>query len=401
MKRNILLLFSVILFVSSSFAGNDLEEMKYRRSSIYSILINHDDQKFAKEIGDVFLKIPTPDKYNNHNLSVRIVSVSGKIGDENVFNSFIENNGIASRMVSRWFNRDPLTGECNVDLVKSRGLYNADEFDKEIASRSIRGIAMLEDAGEDLISNTFLLVNDIRYLDREKTGQATGSAFRLLGAIADAALGTETFTDLGNTMGSMMETLKGFRVLVNTHLYRLVWDEETASIFYRDFYSSNPDTVKVKAFNDNRGKFRLEYVGSQRSSGKDISFIGVNLNLPEIMIRKACQRAIDENIASLQKNFEAFKVKTPLLGVEPLTAYIGMKEGITEDSRFEVLEVIEKDGKVIYDRVGVIKPVPGMIWDNRYMAAEEGATGSELRYTTFKKVSGRDFYQGMLIREIK
>jgi len=42
-----------------------------------------------------------------------------------------------------------------------------------------------------------------------------------------------------------------------------------------------------------------------------------------------------------------------------------------------------------------------MIWDNRYMAKEEGAPGSELKYTTFKRISGRDFYPGMLIREIK
>lgn len=401
MKKIVLLLFALVVGAGNIFAGNEGKEEDYRRSSMYSILIKHDDQKFSKEIGEVFLNIPTPDKYNDHNLSVRVISVNSKIKDENVFNEFIENNAIASRMVSRWFNRDPYTGECNVELVKSRGLYNASEFDKELAEQSIRGKAMLEDAGEDLISNTFLVVNDIRYLDREKAGQTAGAVFRILGTVADAALGTDSFSDLGNTMGTMMETLKGFKVLVNTYLYQLVWDEETSATFYKMYYSSVPDVEKVKAFNANRDKFRLQYVGSQKSSGKDVSFIGVNLSDPHVMIRKACQRAIDENIASLQKSFEVFKVKTPLLGVEPITAYIGMKEGITVDSRFEVLEVVENDGKREYNRVGIIKPVPGMIWDNRYMATEEGAVGSELGFTTFKKVSGRDFYPGMLIREIK
>lgn len=401
MKNIVLLLFALVVGAGNIFAGNDGKEEDYRRSSMYSILIKHDDQKFSKEIGEVFLNIPTPDKYNDHNLSVRVISVNSKIKDENVFNEFIEKNAIASRMVSRWFNRDPYTGECNVELVKSRGLYNASEFDKELASQSIRGKAILEDAGEDLISNTFLVVNDIRYLDREKAGQTAGAVFRILGTVADAALGTDSFSDLGNTMGTMMETLKGFKVLVNTYLYQLVWDEETSATFYKMYYSSVPDVEKVKAFNANRDKFRLQYVGSQKSSGKDVSFIGVNLSDPHVMIRKACQRAIDENIASLQKSFEVFKVKTPLLGVEPITAYIGMKEGITVDSRFEVLEVVENDGKREYNRVGIIKPVPGMIWDNRYMATEEGAVGSELGFTTFKKVSGRDFYPGMLIREIK
>ena len=34
------------------------------------------------------------------------------------------------------------------------------------------------------------------------------------------------------------------------------------------------------------------------------------------------------------------------------------------------------------------------------MAEEEGAPGATLGKTTFKKVSGGDFYPGMLIREI-
>lgn len=35
------------------------------------------------------------------------------------------------------------------------------------------------------------------------------------------------------------------------------------------------------------------------------------------------------------------------------------------------------------------------------MAIDDKAIGSDLSYTTFKKVSGGDFYPGMLIREIK
>ena len=33
-------------------------------------------------------------------------------------------------MVGRWFNRDYMTGVCDVELVKERGLYNASELDK-------------------------------------------------------------------------------------------------------------------------------------------------------------------------------------------------------------------------------------------------------------------------------
>ena len=119
------------------------------------------------------------------------------------------------------------------------------------------------------------------------------------------------------------------------------------------------------------------------------------------MIRKACQRAIDDNIVDLQKKFEQFRVKTPITSISPtITAQIGMKEGVSSESRYEVLEVIDNNGSMEYKRVGVIKPVPTMIWDNRFMAMEEGAYGADLGATTFIVESGKNFYPGMLIREI-
>ena len=112
--------------------------------------------------------------------------------------------------------------------------------------------------------------------------------------------------------------------------------------------------------------------------------------------------ALDENVADLQKKYEQFKIKAPIVSVEPaIKVEIGLKEGITEDSRFEVLEAQEKDGRVVYKRVGTVRPVKGKIWDNRFMAAEEMAYGADFGATTFKKESGGDFYPGLLIRQIK
>lgn len=389
---------------SQQVCAQQTEQMQYRRSSLYSLLINHTDQKFSKEIGDVFLKMPVPDKYNDHNLSVRVVSATKKIKDKEVGRNFLENNGIASRLVSRWFNRNVLTGECNTDLIKERGLYNASEFDKELADRSARGKAMLEDAGEDLIGNTFVLINDIRYVDKSNTGKGLGQFLRVAGSLAASYTGKSYYNDIGEIAGSMSETLKGFRVNIDTHLYQLIWDEETAMYFYTNCYSSDKkeNTDLLKAFNENRDKFKLKYIGSQHSDGGTTSFMGVKLDEPEQMIRKACQRALDENVMMLQRNFESFKIKSPLISTSPLCAEIGLKEGITPDSKFEVLEaVMDKNNKITYKRVGVIKPIPNLIWDNRYMAVEEGAYGADFRHTTFKKVSGNNFYPGMLIREIK
>lgn len=148
-----------------------------------------------------------------------------------------------------------------------------------------------------------------------------------------------------------------------------------------------------------RDKFKLKYAGSQLSDGSTTSFMGIKEDEPQLMVRKACQRALDDNVANLQKNYEAFKVKAPLLSTAPLTVQIGKK--VLEKSRFDVLEIQEKEGRTVYKRVGIIRPMSNLIWDNCFMAVEEKAEGANLGYTTFKKVSGSSFYQGMLIRVIK
>lgn len=408
MKRILLVALGALLLLGADYAAAQAQEFEYRRSSIYSLLINHEDQQFAKDIREAFVMIPVPDKFNDHELSVKVLSLGNKLkgadsDKENMeITSFLDRNRVASRLIGKWFNRDMNTGVCDMELVKERGLYNATEYDRILAEKSARSSALLADAGEDLIGNTFVLVNDIRYIDKSKTGAAIGMGLKVLGAVAGAATGNSDFADLGNTYGDLAETYKGFKVKINTFLYKLEWDETTAAIFYKDQYTAKPDNEKQNNFENGRGSYRLKYVGKVESSGSTTSFIGIKLDEPVAMVRKACQRALDENIASLQHEFEEFRTKSPLVSALPITAYVGMKEGVTKDSRFEVLEVIEKDnGMREYKRVGIIEPVDGLIWDNRYMAAEEGVAASSLGFTTFKKVSGGDFFPGMLIREIK
>lgn len=392
------------------------EEIKYRRSSIYTMLINHTEQEFGPIIRKAFLDLPVPDKYNDHNLSVRIVDMSEKLRDakkdeENpAITDFLAKNQIASRLVAKWFDRDFETGACDMELIKERGLYNATEIDKAIAKRSARGTAMLEDAGEELIGNTFVLVNDIRYIDKSEKSKVWGTVLQVIGTGLSIA-GTIAGGSSGNNMkamgslttlsGDMVESLKGFKVRINTFLYQLVWNDKVAANFYNKWQDAG-GVCDPMIFNNMRDKFTLKYVGKVESKGSTTSFMGVNLDEPIYMVRKACQRALDENVVTLQREFEAFRTKSPLISVHPLRAYIGMKEGVSEDSRFEVLEMVEdKKGRTTYKKVGEVKPKKDLIWDNRYMSEEEKAENATLGFTTFEKVKGGSFQKGMLIREIK
>lgn len=412
MKKTLLTL--VIVLASTYLWSKKIDEIDYKRSSIYSILVNHTEQKYASFISDVFCKMPMPDKYNEHNLSVRILTTNKQTPEDGSL--FLEQNDIASRLVSKWFNRNQETGECNTELIKERGLYNASMFDMMFASQTVRGNSMLADAGEELIGNTFVLVNDIRYVDAEKQAQAAsigiavGSA--LLGAFVGAAQNSNKQSDnnnagnaisnLGMLAANIVSTIKGFKVVVHTYLYQLVWDDETADFFYGSLYSEKADPYKINLFNESRKKFKLKYIGKQLSNGRDISCMGVNLDTPDQMVMKACTRAIDENCANLAKNFEQFKIKEKIVSTSPITVAIGKKEEITENSKFEVLQPVEKsNGTISYRQVAIIKPRRGLIWDNRYMAKEENAVGSSLNGTTFYKVSGGKIVPGMLVRELK
>ena len=398
MERRFLIL-ALILCLACSVQGQS-DTTKYRRGSIYSIMIKHENQPFADDLGKIFVEMPVPDKYNNHDLNVKIVSIGeSKLKDQEAIPEFLKTNFIASRLVGKWFNRDAKTGACDMELIKERGVYNASASDEELAKKSIRGRAMLEDAGEELINCTFVLVNDISYTLTSANPMLTPLKRGLSKLIAkqdDNDIEKKAVEGTIAKIGS-----GGFKVRVHTYLYRLDWDEKMSERFYKECYGESPDEAKKRNFDSLRGDFTLQYMGDQESSGSKIKAFAMDFN-PTMVVRIACQRALDENVAKLQRNFDVFKVKAPLLNISPITSQIGMKEGMTEKSRYEVLEVIEDErGHIEYKRVGVIKPVAGKIWDNRFMAVEEGAENATLGFTTFEKVSGGDFYSGMLIREIK
>ena len=401
--RHITTCLAILIAGSTISAQESSQKLEYRRSSICSFLVSRLDQKMYDRIQQKYIEIPTPDKYNDHNLSIRMINVGKKGNYADSISNWLDNNKIASRIVAKWYNRNMLTGECNMSLIQERGLYNATEFDKELAARSPRGIAMLADAGEELISNTFVLVHEAHYIDNAKRSQNVSTGLKIGGALLGAFIGVD-LSDAFDLLGDLAATFKGFRVKFHSRLYQLVWDEEAQATFYQDYYSANPDSIKRIAFEANRNKFKLKYIGEVESSGSQNSFLGISEENPEIMIRKACQRAIDDNVRDLQKKFEVFRVKSPIIDVlsnNEVLVPIGMKEGVNEDSEYEVLEAIEKDGRIEYKRISTIEPVKDRIWDNRFMAKEEGAYGSDLTATTFKVKSGKTPYPGVLVRQIK
>lgn len=289
-----------------------------------------------------------------------------------------------------------------MDLVKERGSYDASALDVAKAKASKRGLDILSDAGEELIGKTFVLINEFKYTDKEVVAKKANGWLNVLGAVGDYAgvSNASTVTTLVGTGATIAG--KGFIVKANSHLYQLVWDEETANKFFTDLWADDTTITeeKKKAF-DETDIFKLRYVGTDNSWADVQSSVFTNKSNEEL-VQRATVKSVDNVIVKLQKAHDEFKTKTPLYTGEPITAKIGLKEGLTKKSVFDVIEQqIDENGKTKYVDVGTVKvDTKYPIWDNQYGAEEENTDKTTDR-TYFKKVSGKDFFPGMLLVQRK
>lgn len=412
------------------------EGANYCRSSLHTILIESDHFKNKESVTKAYYAAPFPNKYNDHNIGIKSLNpndfpitdaereaakvkksqmgkalagaaseITGGIINPNgediplIIDKFIEKNKIANKLVAKWFDRHE-DGTFDMELIGKRGHYNASEMDANIAKNSARGTAMLADAGEELINNTFVVFSKLNFVSNELVAKtihdfAIKKTELLKNAIAQLA--AQKIADK-----IYEKTRKGYSVWTTSYLYKLTWNDSIAAVFYRDLWidKSNPDEVKKKLF-ESTDLFKLEFVGKEKS--RNLVLTTKDQASTDDIINLATIRNMDAVYAKLQKKYDVFKTKTPILSNSPLCAMIGMKEGLKGGEKFEVLELMEDEetGKRSYKKVGKITVDKKSIWDNRYNAGELADDGNtDIKYTRFKG-NKKKIFAGMLIRQIK
>jgi len=434
MKRYIVIYALCAVVGAQAFAQNQLS---YRRNSLATMLVYHPEDEFGYEIYKAFDSLPIPDKYDDHSIEdTKIIDNSSIWGVQRHDSGYykatyghqltaqeLQKNAqhtedllneaeMAKWMVAKWFG---LNGNSiddatfNTELIQTRGQYNASDVDVAVALQTTRGLAALSDAGEELIGQTFVLVNDITYITAEQEAQAAKVAMGVIGGLLDAFTGGHSGRDLAKAAGAIADSFTGFKVKTHSYLYQLEWNDTIAAIFYQYHYTGVPNPEKIQAFLDDKTTYRLKYVAHEYEFDKK-SVLKGKYERTEL-VRTICARSMDKNIVALGKQYEDFKVKTPVYSVltnskgtiEGYAAKIGMKEGITENSKFQVVQRIQnpETGKTTYKYVATVKPKKGKIWDNRYNAVLEQDEGSTLPYTTFTKTAGGEILPGMLLIEGK
>ena len=431
------IILSFLLLSCAALTAQAEEALSYRRNSLATLLVYHPEDEFGPEIYKAFDSLPIPDKYDDHSIEgYSIIDNSTIWGVQRKDSGYykatyghqltaaelqknakhtenlLNQEEMGKQMVAKWFGLSGNNVEdatFNTKLIQTRGQYNANDVDVALALQTTRGLASLSDAGEELLGQTFVLVNDITYVTAEQEAQAAKTAMNVIGAIFDGITGGNSGRQVAQTAGAIADSFTGFKVKTHSYLYQLEWNDSIAAIFYQFHYTGKPDPAKIQAFLDDKTTYRLKYVAHEYEFDKK-SVLKGKYSRTEL-VRTICARSMDKNIVALAKQYEDFKVKTPVYQVltnergkvEGYAAKIGMKEGIDEGSKFQVVQRIQdpETGKTKYKYVATVKAKKGAIWDNRYNAVLEEADGATLPYTTFTKTAGGEILPGMLLIEGK
>lgn len=439
-------LFLVVLCAGMAYSGlaqkKDSINTNYQRSSLALFLMEDVGMPMKDTILQSFNTAPFPDKFNNHNVAVRsfercttlteedqaafdaavnlatsqnaaeapkkkgmfgkflkaaasdasggVVGATSKDEMAVSANKFLVDQKIAKQMFDKWFLDS--AGNFSLALAQERGLYNATKSDVEQAASSVYGTASLADAGIDLVNNTFAVVCNYRYMPKDSlvaliggvavaAAEASGNSYAVMGAKA-------AMMALSASLGA------GYYVVVNTYLFQLNWNDNVQNQLSQVW--DNREAYDAADF------YGFKYIGNTTGWAQVKAGIFTNKDQAEL-IRIATVNATDAAIAKLEKKYDVFKTKSPLMVAEDgtLYAHIGMKEGIEPKDKYEVLEraIDPKTGRTIYKSKGTITVVKDHIWDNRYMADQEPDHDSSINETYFEGKG--DYCNGLLIRQIK
>ena len=450
MKINKYIVLSIIvIFSSNNFAqpsDKKDKEIDYKRSSLTMVLIEDNDLGKEKDmVINSYNANPFPDKYNFHKLSdqklnindlkltleeykkagfyldtlktpldflkaakkplnkVKFLNNEKTIGvlepsKEEITNMYIDKyikeKKIAKQIVSTWLNKKE-DGTIDLELLKSRGLYSASDFDKSRAETAILPTDILFDMG--LMGNSYVVFNKMDFYENEPVARLIRDAAK---AESMKQLAGKPEIIVKNAIAAIDKvydlTKEGYTVKASTYLYQLKWNDEIAERFKNEFFKNkkgDDNWVIDQTHWDTTNLFNLDFVG-KNVTGSIV--VGGTKSLQEI-IDLQVKRTMDNAMAKLQKEYVQFRPVVPISSADPVvTAKIGLKEGIEPGQQFEILQKApdkKRPGLTTYVKIGQVKVNKKMpIWDNRIGAVDTVA----VKYTSFKGKSKEKY--GVFLR---
>ncbi|OQY00534.1 MAG: hypothetical protein B6I20_08605, partial [Bacteroidetes bacterium 4572_117] len=340
---------SLLLFAFNLNAQNTDQVKKrgpaddYSRSSISYLLLDFASEKYASQIKQGIYNSVVPSKFDNNNLKQKTLRApyyhtktpSLRKNTESVRKA-LSADLYANKIVKFWWKiKDD--GSYSTDLIKKRGFYNATDIDVNEADAGKRGRAALADAGEKLIANSYVLVLDYNNVQTMKDIYDKKDE-----RARKAAKKAKT------EFVPVERKYNGYKGKLTAYLFKVNYSDTVQGYLMDAFTDDNKfDLNKVdKIFNEVYSPFKFErsesvqVSGTQANPGEYLAPL-VQKSKPQLMI-KLVNDGISKTISKLEKSLEAFRVKTPLVSTRPITAKIGVKEGLTHERRYFVWEYVER-----------------------------------------------------------
>ena len=374
--------FLMIIFVIPSFLfAQDIQESAKKAKSFVSseydrnavTLIGIDlGENLSNQVLTRFFTQPVPGKFFDNTIKNNIIrpdakrdsmfGIMSKFDDKEIVN-WLNQNKVGQQILSVWFNRQP-DGSFNVDVLKERGLFNANDNEFIVASASKRGESSLMDMGLQLVNQSYVIAFDFH--DIMNMPQYYNKA----------------------EVEAEKRIMNGFKSSLNTYLFKLDFNDSVAAVFFQDYWIGENDPNKearVKAFEN--ADFPFIATSNQHNTLSSTQYnVGQTLapNVPKTnneLLDQLGTMAIESVIADIEKQKQEFRVKGMVSSVKPISAKIGKKEGLKFDQRYFVLENrTRNNGDITSKRVGVVKSMK--VVDNR------SVTAGQTDPSTFYQIAG-------------
>ena len=277
-----------------------------------------------------------------------ILTSRGSLGhqkNEQRFKAVLKDYDIARQIVAKWFNYDGKPkadgSYFDMNLIAERGFHNASELDKmnaEGGTRSARSV--LEEEGEMLLENSFLMMNAIVFYPNEPYERAIYEA-------VEKHFGKSSLVTLGARL--LYESKKdGYTVNIITELWKLKWDDSILNEFYKKCWN-NPE------YFESTDMFEMEFVGSTAYHAS----VAFSLHKSKEQIFSLClDKSMDKVFYKTQKDYEVFRPIVTLMQNDPYMAIdAGTKEGLSlkGGERFEQVTLAQKEnGEYYYKSTGLV-----------------------------------------------
>ncbi|MBO7433410.1 MAG: hypothetical protein J6U13_06600 [Salinivirgaceae bacterium] len=384
MRRFLLsvLLIGTMQLANAQADGSYMKE--YNRNSLTILLV--DGGKYSSDLKEAMSTVTVPEKFDNNMLGKRILPPASSSDEVRLK---LESMDIPKDIFSKWFSRTD-DGRFSMSVIHERGLYNATDADVHAASATKRGLDKLQDAGEKLIKQSYVMVvcfGDIKTMNQ----------------IYDEidAKNRNISKTFGTKFTPVERDRNGYRGEAAGFLFRLSNVSEAMNDFYSNmwiFDDDAPETVAAKRQKFNDAQFHLAYVTSATASVDASQSNYVPQKSRQELFDILLNSSVDMLINGFENKVEQWKVRTTLYSTFPLRAKIGTKENLHVEDRYFVYEYqMDKNGQVEPTRRGVIRAKK--VINNSHVA--DGGGNDNLRQTTskFYQIAGHKLEPGMFLEQ--